>query len=300
MQQDAKIGAPPESRASAMSSAQARAADFRRPRDVIAAESSASLSVPAIGVRRPGRGMLRSSAPAIRPGGAGKSRRLGIVLIDAISIRSYMSAADLPDGEVSRSHAVRNIDRSESLGGRNMIRGSRSRTWPPLLAAAVLLSLLPAGGSILSASPKPPEAARQTAQLTSEPQPPLELKVGLGELQKNRRGGIATLRIDLSASVAVAGAVLTVKAPAPLVFADGSTVKTWNLDLAASHAGSIPVDVIASQDGKYAITAEIEGTVDGRPVRRGAAYKLLVGVKEKEHRIKDGAIEFTAAEEPQP
>jgi len=177
-----------------------------------------------------------------------------------------------------------------------MIRHSRpfSRLLPVAIAA-LLAAGVPGGALCHAASPpKAPGSSNPSSQPTIDPQPPLSLEVEVIGLQKNPRGGVASLLFKVSASVGIAEAVVSARTPGDLVFADGSTVKTWNVDLASAGAESIPVDVIVPEDGKYVITAEVGGTVKGKPIRRGAAARLLVGVREPAPKVKDGAIEYPA------
>ena len=78
--------------------------------------------------------------------------------------------------------------------------------------------------------------------------------------------------------------------------ADGSRVNTWNLDIATGGAREIPVEVLVPRDGRYAISAELEGTVGGRAIRRGSAGTLFVGKREAPLPSREGAIEYLADE----
>jgi hypothetical protein len=131
---------------------------------------------------------------------------------------------------------------------------------------------------------------------TAEPLPPLEVQVQTTSLQKNARGGIASLRLTVTAGVEIDDAVLSAKAPARVVFADGSDTKTWNVNLSTGGTVSVPVEVIVPEDGRYAIAVEVSGLAHGRTIRRAASHKLLVGAKEHKRKAKDGAIEYPAAE----
>jgi hypothetical protein len=161
--------------------------------------------------------------------------------------------------------------------------------------AAILVAGLAGGAFCLAAPP-------ETAPATVDPQPPMVLTVEVISLQKNALGGVASLLLRVNADVSVEGAVVSAKAPANLVFADGSAVKSWNVDLTTADTLSIPVDVIVPQDGKYVVTAEVSGTARGKAIHRGAACRLLVGVREPTAKVRGGAIEYQAAEagEPRP
>ena len=167
------------------------------------------------------------------------------------------------------------------------------RSLPLSPAVAVLLAGLAAGAPCL-ATPEGP------LHPTLDPQPPLTLTVEVVSLQKNAVGGVVSLLLRVSADMGIEDAVVSAKAPANLVFADGSAVKTWSVDLAAAGTKTIPVDVIVAQDGKYVLTAEVSGAARGKPIHRGVALKLLVGVKERAAKVKDGAIEYPAAEAGEP
>ncbi|HZM71725.1 MAG TPA: hypothetical protein VFB95_15290 [Candidatus Cryosericum sp.] len=172
----------------------------------------------------------------------------------------------------------------------------------PVALAWPLLSGL-AGGA---PGPTPPPGggleSRPSARATVEPLPPLGVTVELASLQKNPRGGVASLLLKVDAIGPVASCVVTARVPGNLVFADGSQVRTWDVDLATAGTRSIPVDVIVPKDGTYVISVDVEGTAAERPIRRGVAHKLLVGVRETPRKAKDGAIEYPAVTttEPQP
>jgi len=167
--------------------------------------------------------------------------------------------------------------------------------------AAILAAGLVGGALCLAAPPgTAPGAAKRLLQPTVDPQPPMGLTVDVVSLQKNAAGGVASLLLRVTADVGVEGAVVSAKAPANLVFADGSAVRTWNVDLTTASTLAIPVDVIVPEDGRYVIPAEVAGTVRGKPIRRGAACRLLVGVEEQAARIRGGANEYQAAEAGEP
>ena len=131
---------------------------------------------------------------------------------------------------------------------------------------------------------------------TIDPEPPLALSVELVTLQKNASGGIASLRLTVNASMSITDVVVTAGVPGKLVFTDGSSLMRWNVDFGAAGARSLLTDVIVPEDGKFVISAEVSGRIQGKPVHRGAAYKLLVGVQEPALRVKDGAIEYAASQ----
>jgi len=156
------------------------------------------------------------------------------------------------------------------------------------------------GGSLHhgpKAQPRPAATATGISGVpTTEPLPPLGLSVETTAMQKNVQGGIASLLFKVTASIAIEEAVLTARTPDRVVFADGSTAKTWKVDLAAGGVASVPAEVVVPEDGKYSITVEIAGLAHGKAIRRAASHKLLVGVKERKGKTKDGAIEYPAAE----
>jgi len=156
------------------------------------------------------------------------------------------------------------------------------------LAAATLAIAAPTGKPLDA----PPSAARQTI----DPQPPMALSVEVTGLQKHVRGGVASVVLKVSADVGVAGAVVTAKAPGDLLFADGSKVKRWNVDLTTGGARLLPVEVLVPRDGRFFITAEVEGTVNGRPLHRGSSGLLEVGRRAGPPASREGAIEYLAVE----
>ncbi len=167
-----------------------------------------------------------------------------------------------------------------------MTRRSRRFTCFLLGPLVAFLAWGDARGSRESSSPR-----------TIDPEPPLALTVELVTLQKHASGGVASLRLTVNAGMSITEVAVTAKVPGKLVFADGSRLKRWNVDLDAKGAGSLLTDVIVPEDGKFVISAEMSGLIQGKPVHRGAAYKLLVGVKEHAPRVKDGAIEYAASQD---
>jgi len=161
----------------------------------------------------------------------------------------------------------------------------------------IFLTLLAAGG-LAAAAPtgKPADAGPASARTTIDPQPPMALEVEVSGLEKHVRGGIASIVLRVGAAVGVEGAVLTARTPGDLRFADGSQVKTWKVDLAKGGARTIAIDVLVPRDGRYSIAAELEGTTNGRAIRRGAAGALEVGRHLGPPPTREGAVEYLAVE----
>jgi len=134
---------------------------------------------------------------------------------------------------------------------------------------------------------------------TSEPQPPLGIAAETTALQKNVRGGVASVVLKVSAGVPIDEAVVSARTPSRVVFADGSAARTWKIDLSKGGTVSIPVEVIVPEDGKYSLSVEVSGKAEGKSLRRALSHKLYVGVKERKGKDKDGANEYPA-EEAQP
>jgi hypothetical protein len=144
---------------------------------------------------------------------------------------------------------------------------------------------------------KAPEFGRPSSGTTIEPLPGLEVAVELGSLQKAARGGVAALVVKVTTDLDPAEAVLSAKAPADLVFADGSKAKTWKVKPASGREQTIPVDVIVARDGTFSISFEIEGTFGGKPIHRAVAYELQVGERKRAPAVRHGAIEYPALQE---
>jgi len=142
-----------------------------------------------------------------------------------------------------------------------------------------------------------PGSWRPSSGTTVEPLPGLEVAVDLGSLQKAARGAVAALVVRVTTDLDSGDAVLSAKAPADLVFADGSKAKTWKLKPASGREQTIPVDVIAPRDGTFSISFEIEGTFAGKPIHRGVAYELQVGERKRAPAVRHGAIEYQAVQE---
>ncbi len=174
--------------------------------------------------------------------------------------------------------------------------GNPGRCSVPALTLGLLLALVPALSAQAGPGPDKPDAkARPSRSVpTTEPGPPLSLGVRLVNLQKNSTGGVATLALTLSADVSLEDVTLSLRQlPADVTLSDGSRSRTWS-DLGVGPGGTldIPIDLLVGRDGKFVISAEATGAYKGKTLRRGSAYKLLVGVQEKTPQPKDGAIEF--------
>lgn len=156
------------------------------------------------------------------------------------------------------------------------------------LAVAVVAVAAPSAG--------PMNAPARPARATVDPQPPLALAVELAGLQEHARGGIATIVLRVSSVIGVDRAVVTAKVPDDLRFADGSREKVIPVDLSGGGERSLPIEILAPRDGRFTITAEVEGTAGGRAVRRGSATTLFVGRRAAPLPSRDGAIEYVAAE----
>ena len=101
------------------------------------------------------------------------------------------------------------------------------------------------------------------------------------------------MELDALAAVDLQEVTLTVTLPQEITFADGSRVYTQTINLTAGTTFDLPKDLIVGKDGKYNVSIEAAGTTSqGKPVRRGLSYKLLVGAQEKLPPVKDGAIEY--------
>jgi len=162
----------------------------------------------------------------------------------------------------------------------------RSRQFPSLMLA-LFVAFLAWGDA---------RGSQKTSRPTIDPEPPLALTVELVTLQKNAKGGVASLRLTVNAPSSATGVVVTARVPGKLVFSDGSTLKSWYVNLDAAGTASVSTDVIAPDDGKFVVSAEVSGNIQGKSIHRGAALKLLVGVQEPAPKVKDGAIEYAGSQ----
>jgi len=164
------------------------------------------------------------------------------------------------------------------------------RAWISILILAVALAPVALSGERHDAKP----AKSQTnGALEVEPTPPLSLQARLVNLQKNSNGGIASVALDAIAAADLREVTLTVTLPQGVSFSDGTQVYSQTINIASGATFDLPKDLIVSKDGKYNVSLEAVGnTSQGKPVRRGMTYKLLVGVQDKLPAVKDGAIEY--------
>jgi len=174
------------------------------------------------------------------------------------------------------------------------MKGTSRKVW--LLGLALAITLAPAAVAGGNPNSKSAKGGASSATKEVEPGPPLALEVRLVNLQKNSNGGVASVSLDALASVDLQEVTLTVKLPQDITFADGSRVYTQTINLSAGSTFDLPKDLIVGKDGKYTVSIEASGTTSqGKPVRRGLAYKLLVGAQDKLPPVKDGAIEYQGA-----
>ena len=137
-------------------------------------------------------------------------------------------------------------------------------------------------------------AATVLVAATFEVMPSIQVAVESASLQKNVHGGIARLRVQIDADARVQDTVVTLRTPDGVVFADGTSLKTWNLEAGAQGRRTIPVEVIASADGVHLLSVEMTGTLGEQKLHRGASYRLAVGVTDTKPPVRNGAIEFQA------
>ena len=181
------------------------------------------------------------------------------------------------------------LDGSNGAGG--IMKSSSRKVW--LLGLALAITLAPA--AVAGGNPDSKSTKRVTSSSPHEvePGPPLSLEVRLVNLQKNPNGGVASVALDALAAVDLQEVTLSLTLQQEITFADGTRVYTQTINLGAGSTFDLPKDLIVGKDGKYIVSIEASGTTSqGKPVRRGLAYKLLVGTQEKLPAAKDGAIEY--------
>jgi hypothetical protein len=174
--------------------------------------------------------------------------------------------------------SIREVEMNQRLSRRFLLS---------ILAAGIVL---PIAAAVAVASPTAPAPAGATVEV----HPSIQVSVEAVSLQKNAQGGIARLRLHMDADARVRDIVVTLRTPDGVVFADGSTLKTWNLEAGAQGRRTVPVEVIAPADGVHLLSAEMTGMLGDNPVHRGASYRLAIGVTEAKPKVRGGAIEFAA------
>jgi len=162
-----------------------------------------------------------------------------------------------------------------------------------------LLVLGFAGTALLAASGviRGKENPRPGSHTTVEPSLPLTLDVRLVNLQKNSRGGVASLALDVASAVDLDEVTVSAKLPGGVVFSDGTHSQTWKFDSKAKGTLRIPTDLLVGYDGKFPVSVEVNGTFRGNVIHRAMSYKLLVGGQEGLPPVRDGAIEFQGVPE---
>jgi len=171
------------------------------------------------------------------------------------------------------------------------MKGPSGKIWYLALALSIALAPVSLAGSKRSAKAAARNPSGQALEV--EPSPPLSLDVRLINLQKNSKGGVASVALDALSDLELSEVTVTVTLPPDVTFSDGSRVFTQTLNLSAGSTFTIPKDLLVDKDGKHIVTLEATGTTpQGKAVRRGMAYKLLVGAQEKLPEAKDGAIEY--------
>ena len=162
-----------------------------------------------------------------------------------------------------------------------------------VLAAILLLAVGLAIPALAGPGPgKTGAGDRSKPAMTVEPAPPISVNVRLANLQKNSRGGVATISVDTGVAVELGEVTLDMKLPGGVVFSDGSKARTWTFTVAAGGTSSVAADLLVDSDGKYNIPVKATASYQGKPLNRAVSFKLLVGVEEKRPLPKDGAIEY--------
>lgn len=173
------------------------------------------------------------------------------------------------------------------------MKGKLEKHWILVTAVAILLPLpcfAEGWGDTKTASKERPK------QVLEEPTLPLSIEARLVHLQKNKNGGVATVVLDASSAIDLEEVTITVKLPPSVSFVDGSTVYTRTVKLAAGTKLHLPKDLLVGKDGKHFIRLEATGTTrQGQPIRRGTAFRLLVGAQDPRPPVKDGAVEYQGA-----
>jgi len=171
------------------------------------------------------------------------------------------------------------------------MNGLSRKFW--FLGLAMAIALAPVCLAAGKRGTKSPARAKPGAALEVEPTPPLSLEVKLVNLQKNSRGGVATVALEALSALDLQEVTVTVSLPPDVTFADGTRVFTQTVNLSAGSTYKLPKDLLVGKDGKFMVSVEAAGiTTQGKPVHRGTAYKLLVGAEESLPPVKDGAIEY--------
>ncbi len=127
---------------------------------------------------------------------------------------------------------------------------------------------------------------------TIEPLPPLRIEIRQVGLQKQARGGIVSLVIDLLADAAIEDPVVTLRLPDGVILSDGSRRRTWRPRLKRGRKLGLRAALIAGRDGAHPISIEVTGTLNGQPVRRGVSHDLRIGTAARSLPRRHGAIEF--------
>jgi len=155
-----------------------------------------------------------------------------------------------------------------------------------LLAAGLTIPALAAGPGKAQAS------APSTPVITVEPAPPISIDVRLANLQKNARGGVATVSVDTSSVIGLEEVNVSMRLPGGIIFSDGTRTKSWTFGVAAGATFKTQAVLLVDADGKYNIPVKATTTYQGKPLNRAISFKLLVGVEEQRPQSKDGAIEY--------
>lgn len=174
------------------------------------------------------------------------------------------------------------------------LRGKKERL---VLTIGVLLMwglAMPAGAGGKPETGRPPAepAERAEPRPTVEPMPPVSLEIRVERLQKHAKGGVVSVTLESKSDVDLDDLTLSIRLPSKVRFSDGTSSRTWQGPLAAGGKIDLPADLLVDDDGKFVVSAEASAIYQGRPIHRGLAFNLLVGVQETRPPTKDGAIEY--------
>ncbi len=160
---------------------------------------------------------------------------------------------------------------------------------------AALLATIPAGHSIegpTHGSPGDRDDGRPAMITTIEPLPPIGLEIAALGLERQARGGVASLLLRVDPVIAVDDATIDLRLPDGVTLRDGARARRWKTSLRAHEPLGLPITILAGRDGTFTIAAEVTGIDRGRPIRRGIAYSLSIGAERARPLFRNGAHEF--------
>lgn len=172
--------------------------------------------------------------------------------------------------------------------------GAHHRRKGVLFLLALILTALQLSASSPSSPPR-------SAFLVCEPQSPLGLQLSLEEFQPAVQGGIARLRISVTARSELGEVVVSARLRQGQQFTDGSTERTWQLSVPAGSEHAFTEEIQVPTDGIHRVVLEaVSSLPGGRAVHRSRGLRIFANVAPPGPTKRGRALEYRGQVQGEP